>query len=75
MKGLVHHIEAVTAFQIDKHISLSLGMREPTAAFLVGRNKQALKHHGSSRKAAAEAGPHIFYCEGDTEEAESAPSV
>ena len=30
-------------------------MREPTAAFLAGSNKQALKHHGSSRKAAAEA--------------------
>ena len=30
-------------------------MREPIAAFLAGRNKQALKHHGSSRKAEAEA--------------------
>ena len=75
MKGLVYHIDAVTAFQIYKHISLSLGMREPTAAFLVGRNKQALKHHGSSRKAAAEAGTQIFYCVVDTEEAGSAPSV
>ena len=64
MKGLVCHIEAVTAFQIDIHISLSLGMRELTAAFLAGCNKQAIKHHGSSRKAAAEAKTRIFYCVG-----------
>ena len=30
-------------------------MREPTAAFLAGSYKHALKHHGSSRKAPAEA--------------------
>ena len=34
---------------------LILGLREPSAAFLAGSNKHALKHHGSSRKAAAVA--------------------
>ena len=31
-------------------------MREPTAASLAGCNKQVIKHPGSNRKAAAEAG-------------------
>ena len=31
-------------------------MREPTAGFLAGSNKQGIKHHNSNRKAAAEAG-------------------
>ena len=30
-------------------------MREPTAAFLAGSNKQAIKHHSSTRKASSEA--------------------
>ena len=64
MKGLVCHIEAVTAFQIYIHISLSLGMRELTAASLAGSNKQAIKHHGYIRKAAAEAETQILYCVG-----------
>ena len=55
MKGILGYIEAFTAFQIYIRISLNLRMREPSAAFLAGSNKQALKHHGSSRKAAADA--------------------